>query len=222
MGETLPIRIMLVDDHAIVRYGIAAFLELSPDFTLIAEAENGQEAVDLCQQIVPDVILMDIQMPLMDGIAATTILTEQHPHISIIILTSTFEDPLVYDALRAGAAGFLLKNDDTATLAEAIHHVHNGEPYLIPQVSRLLLEKTATRDVQSVGHDLTKREIDVLQLIAKGQSNQQIAEVLLITEATTKYHVSNILSKLDVNSRTEAAVLALGNNLVSLTEMRTA
>jgi NarL family two-component system response regulator LiaR len=214
MSVPAKIRIMLVDDYFIVRSGLKAFLLVQKDFELVAEASDGVEAVQLCERLQPDVILMDLLMPNMDGATATRIICEKYPNIHILILTSFKEDNLIHDALKAGAIGYLLKNISATELSNAIRMVHQGQPILSPEATRVLVQDTAQRDMMVLGSDLTERERNILGLIAKGQDNQQIAEAVFLSQSTVKFHVSNILSKLQVSSRTEAAVFALQNNLV--------
>jgi NarL family two-component system response regulator LiaR len=214
MSVPAKIRIMLVDDHAVVRSGLTAFLRVQKDFELVAEASDGAEAVRLCERLQPDVILMDLLMPNMDGATATRIICEKYPNIHILVLTSFKEDNLIQDALKAGALGYLLKNVSAIELSNAIRSIHQGQPVLSSEATRVLIQTSARRDTQVLGHDLTDRERDILDLIAKGQDNQQIADALFVSQSTVKFHVSNILAKLQVSSRTEAAVFALQNNLV--------
>ena len=209
-----PIRVMVVDDHAIIRSGITAFIESQEEFELVSEAENGGEAIALCAKAEPDVILMDLLMPIVDGITATKAISRRYPAISILVLTSNDDDKLVTDAIGAGASGYVLKNGSLKDMAAAIQSVHRGDAYLSPEISQLLMRVVSQRDQPQVGDDLTTREYDVLRLLAQGQSNQQIANALAITPATVKFHVGNILSKLHVASRTAAVALALRRELV--------
>jgi NarL family two-component system response regulator LiaR len=206
---------MIVDDHAIVRNGLSAFINAFNQFELVSEASNGRDAVLLCETTKPDVILMDLIMPLMDGVTATREIKQRHPAAAIIVLTSSLEEQLVADAIAAGAAGYLLKNGGIDEMASAIKAVHCGDPYFSPQVSHLLMKAITERQKPVPGQDLTERESDVLLLITRGYTNRQIAIDLAITPATVKFHVGNILSKLNVSSRTEAVVKALQHNLVS-------
>lgn len=214
MCSKSPIRIMIVDDHAIVRNGLSAFINAFSQFELVGEASNGRDAVMACETIKPDVILMDLIMPIMDGVAATHQIKQRHPATAIIVLTSSLEEQLVADAIAAGAAGYLLKNGGIEEMASAIKAVYSGDPYFSPQVSHLLMKAITERQKPGLGQDLTERESDVLLLITKGYTNRQIAIDLAIAPATVKFHVGNILSKLNVSSRTEAVVKALQYNLV--------
>jgi two-component system, NarL family, response regulator LiaR len=215
MRDSSTIRVMLVDDHAIVRRGLSAFIESQPDLKLVGEAADGSEALSLCERLHPDVILMDLLMPEMDGVATTRLLHSRFPQMAILILTSFKEDQLVQDALEAGAIGYLLKNVTSEELANAIRSVHNGRPALAPEATRVLIQATSRRQTPSIGHDLSEREREVLALIMKGMDNQRIAETLIISQATVKFHVSNILSKLHASSRTEAVAIALEHKLLS-------
>ncbi len=214
MSDSAAIRVMLVDDHTVVRSGLAAFLLAYDDLELISEAADGEAAVRLCERWQPDVILMDLMMPRMDGAAATRTIRERYPHIQVLILTSFKEDNLVQDALRAGAIGYLLKNVTAAELAQAIRAAHQGRPTLAPEATQALIHTTNQYGRPVLGDDLTPREHDVLQLMVKGLDNHVIADTLIVSRSTIKFHVSNILSKLHATSRTEAVAIALQNNLM--------
>lgn len=208
--KSAPIKVMLVDDHAVVRSGLSAFLLAYDDLELVGEAGSGAEAVRLCQQIQPDVVLMDLVMPEMDGATATRTIRKNNPDIQVIALTSFKEDNLVRDALDAGAIGYLLKNVSADELVSAIRAAHAGHTTLAPEATEALIHSTPT-----LQHDLTPREKEVLALMVKGLNNPQIAERLVVSRSTVRFHVSNILSKLQVASRTEAVAVALQHNLVS-------
>ncbi len=216
-GEALtgscPIKVLVVDDHAMVRNGLKAFLLAFEDLEMVGEAGTGAEAVRLCAELRPDVVLMDLVMPEMDGVAATRAIRQTTPPVQVIALTSFWEEALVRRALQAGAIGYLLKNVSADELANAVRGAHAGRPTLALEVTRTLMQ-TAFGPA-APGHDLTARERDVLSLIVKGLDNPQIAEQLLISRSTAKFHVSSILTKLGANSRSEAVALAVRHGLVS-------
>ena len=207
------IRVMLVDDHTMVRKGLSLFLKAFDDLELVGEAENGADAIRLCGEIQPDVILMDMVMPEMDGITATTTICQQFPHVKVIALTSFIEGDLVRNALEAGAIGYLLKDVSADELARAIRDAHSGRATLSPNAAQALVQ--TTNQPPEPGLDLTEREREVLALMVEGLTNTQIAGQLGVSPSTIKSHVSNILSKLGVASRTEAVTLAFRQNLVS-------
>lgn len=207
-----PIRVMLVDDHTMVRHGLATFLKVFDDLELAGEAESGEAAIQLCAEIMPDVILMDMALPLMDGTTATRTIRKQFPQIQVIILTSFKDGELIKNALGAGAIGYLLKDVSADELAQAIRAAHAGRATLSPEVAQALVQNTAQPPVP--GLDLTARERDVLALLVEGLNNSQIAEKLTVSPSTIKSHVSNILSKLGVASRTEAVALTLKKHVL--------
>jgi NarL family two-component system response regulator LiaR len=209
------IRVLIVDDHGVVRQGLRTYLELLDDIEIVGEAENGVEAVEQVGQHQPDIVLMDLVMPEMDGVAATRRTLAINPKTKVIVLTSFAEDDLVFPALEAGAAGYLLKDVDPAELHQAIQAVHSGEVQLHPEVTRKLIHRVTTPQIESDSalDDLTPRELEVLALIAQGQSNREIARTLSISEKTVKTHVGNILSKLQLSDRTQAAIYAYKHGL---------
>ena len=208
-----PIRIMLVDDHPLVRRGLATFLMVFDDFQLVGEAESGEAAIQLCGQVLPDVILMDMVMPGMDGAAATRAIRQLVPQAQVLMLTSFKEGQLIKTALEAGAIGYLLKDVSADDLAWAIRAAHAGRATLSPEAAQSLVE--SANQPPAPGLDLTEREREVLALMIEGLNNTQIAGRLTVSPSTVKSHVSNILSKLGVASRTEAVTLALRHGLVA-------
>lgn len=207
-----PIRVMIVDDHTLVRRGLMDFLESFDDFIPVGEASNGIEAIELCACCYPDVILMDLLMPVMDGIEATQEILKNHPQTRIIALTSFQDEQLVKRALEAGITSYLQKNIGVDELADAVRRAFMGETILSPEATRTLIHIAAAPS--RTGQNLTAREREVLKLIATGKSNPEIAHLLAISITTVKTHVSNILSKLDVSSRVEAVTIAMKNKLV--------
>jgi len=212
MNTAQPIRVMIVDDHAMVRKGLIAFLKNKPELDLVGEARDGREAIETCEQHQPDVILMDLVMPELGGVAATRTIHQRWPHVHVIALTSFQEKELVQDALQAGAIGYLLKNVSGEELAEAIRQAHGGRPTLAPEAVQALIQPPS--EAESLAANLTRREQEVLALLVKGMSNPEIAARLVISRSTVKVHISSILSKLGVASRAEAISLAIQNKLV--------
>ncbi len=213
MTETKTIRVMLVDDHAVVRSGLGAFLTAYDDLALVGEASNGERAVAMCQQVQPDVVLMDLMMPGMDGVTATKLIREKYPTIQVIALTSFKDKEMVEGALQAGAIGYLLKDVSADELARAIRAAVAGKPTLASEAVQVLIQ-SARAPAEKPGFDLTARERQVLTLMTEGLNNHQIAERLVISVSTAKFHVSSVLSKLNAASRTEAVALALQKRLV--------
>lgn len=211
MNETPKIKIMIVDDHAVVRSGLGAFLTVMPDLELVAEASNGQEALVRCGLLKPDVILMDLMMPVVDGVEATRMIKEKYPNVRIIALTSFQEDDLVQNALKAGAIGYLMKNVSARELAAAIRSAYEGRMTLSPEAAQALLHaSTQMRETEG----LTEREKEVLRLMVEGMNNSEIAEKLVVSLSTVKYHISNILGKLGVDNRVAAVTMAIQKKLV--------
>ncbi len=208
-----PIRVMLVDDHTMVRRGLATFLKVFDDLQLVGEAENGEAAIQLCAEVLPDVILMDMALPTMDGATATRAIRQQFPQVQVIVLTSFKEGELIKKALEAGAIGYLLKDVSADELVEAIRAANAGRATLSPEAAQALVE--TTNQPPTPGLDLTEREREVLALMIEGLNNTQIAGRLTVSPSTIKSHVSSILAKLGVASRTEAVTLALRNRIVS-------
>jgi NarL family two-component system response regulator LiaR len=209
---TAPIRVLIVDDHLMVRDGLKVFLSTYDDLDVVGDAPDGEQAVQLCAQLQPDVVLMDVLMPHMDGPTATARIRESFPHIQIIALTSFVEEELVQRALQAGAIGYLLKDVHADELAEAIRNAYQGRSTIDLAATQILIQ--ATRQPRPLGYDLTDREREVLALLVSGMTNKEIAADLTVSMGTVRLHVSNILSKLGASNRTEATSLALQHNLV--------
>lgn len=219
MSEKKSIRVLVVDDHAIIRKGIRAMLDIVPDIELAGEAENGLEAVKLEQELNPDVILMDLMMPEMDGIAAIKEIKKQRPAARILVLTNFAGEEMIFPAIKSGAVGYHLKDSSPETLIEAIRQVSQGVASLHPSIAKKVLDELHNSGRQKLSDDpLTQREMEVLRRIAQGHENRDIAEQLVISEATVRTHVSNILGKLHLASRTQAALYALREGLASLDE----
>lgn len=214
MTETPPIRVMIVDDHPVVRMGIRFALRAFSDIEVVGEAGSGLEAIDVGVQIQPDVVLMDLVMPGMNGVETTNTLREVCPKTHVLALTSFQEGQLVQEALHAGAIGYLLKDVSVDELARAVRLADQGQPSLAPAAGQALVQ-TATQ-APKLGHDLTEREREVLALLVEGLSNQHIAARLVISPATVKFHISSIRSKLRATSRTEVVILAMQHKLVKI------
>ncbi len=212
MPDSERIRVLLVDDHAVVRSGLAAFLFVYDDLELVGEANGGAQGVAMAERLKPDVVLMDLVMPGMDGATATREIRKRCPTVQVVALTSFKEQDLVQKVLEAGAIGYLLKNVTADELADAIRKAHVGRPTLSPEATQALIH--AAVQPPPLGHDLTAREREVLKLMVQGLTNPQIAEELIVSHSTVKFHVSSILSKLGAASRTEAVALALQNKMM--------
>jgi NarL family two-component system response regulator LiaR len=214
---TSPIRVLIADDHAILRKGIRALLSTEADIEVVGEAGDGVEALAQAKSLEPDIILMDLVMPRMDGIEATRQVTARQPGVRVLVLTSFAADDKVFPAIKAGALGYILKDSGPDDLVQAIHQVYRGEPSLEPEIARKVLFELAQPPRQPPTPDpLTGRELEVLRLVAQGKSNREIAEELVLAELTVRTHVSNILGKLHLANRTQAALHALKEGLASL------
>ncbi|TQR17494.1 response regulator transcription factor [Psychrobacillus vulpis] len=209
------IRILLADDHEMVRIGVSAYLQAQPDMEVVAEATNGQEAVDLALEHKPDIILMDMVMPIMNGAEATNEIVKKWPEAKVMIVTSFIDDDKVYPALEAGAISYLLKTSKASHIAESIRKTLNGDAVLEPEVTNKMMKRMRQGTDHSLHEDLTDRELEVLLLMAEGKTNQDIADTLFIALKTAKTHVSNILSKLEVSDRTQAVIYAFEHQLVT-------
>jgi two-component system, NarL family, response regulator LiaR len=216
----MTVRVLITDDHKVVRHGLRGFMELDPELEVVGEAENGEEAVDLARRLEPDVVLMDLLMPVMNGIEATRVIRSELPEVEVVALTSVLEDASVTGAVRSGAIGYLLKTTDADELCEAIKAAAAGQVRLAPEAAaRLMREVRAPASPDTLTEPLTERETDVLKLIARGRANKQIARELYVTTSTVKTHVNNLYRKLDVGSRTQAALYAARIGLVSTEEI---
>jgi NarL family two-component system response regulator LiaR len=208
------IGVLIVDDHPVVRQGLRTFLESLDDIDVLGDAASGEDALEILTETVPDVILMDLVMPGIDGIETTRRATDLSPTTKVIVLTSFADDEKVFPAIKAGAAGYLLKDIEPAQLADAIRAVHRGEALLHPTVAAKLMQEVAAPGRRVAGGHLTERELDVLRQLARGRSNREIAKELSIAEKTVKTHVSNILAKLHLADRTQAALYAVREGIV--------
>jgi two-component system, NarL family, response regulator LiaR len=216
-GNPETIRVLVVDDHTIIRKGIRAVLDLVPDVDLVGEAENGRQAVAKDQELSPDVILMDLMMPEMDGIECIKQIRAKRPAARILVLTNFAGEEMIFPAIKAGAMGYHLKDSTPEALIDAIRQVNKGVASLHPSIAKKVLEEFQDTEKRSLSEEpLTQRELEILRLIAQGHENRGIAEQLVISEATVRTHVSNILGKLHVASRTQAALYALREGLASL------
>jgi len=214
MSAEVPIRVICVDDHEIMRGGIQYLLLAVDDVELVGEARSGEDAINLCASLRPDVVLMDMRMPGMDGVQTTQLIRERFPGIQVLALTSFEEEEMIQQAMQAGAIGYLQKGISVDELADAIRSAHAGKPTLSPEAFHVLVQSSVSQP-QKPDFDLTERELQVLEMLVHGLSNIEISNRLVITEATVKYHISNILKKLGASNRTEAAALAVQHDLVS-------
>jgi two-component system, NarL family, response regulator LiaR len=214
----VAIRVLITDDHGVVRQGLRMFLSLDPDIEVVGEAENGQEALDMARELQPDVVLMDLLMPVMDGVEATKAIRTELSEVEVVALTSVLEDTSVTAAVRAGAIGYLLKDTEAEELHRAIRGAAEGRVQLAPEAAAKLMGEVRAPE-KSPQESLTERERQVLKLLARGKSNKQIASELYVEEKTVKAHVSGVLRKLGVRSRTQAALSAVKSNLVSIEDL---
>ncbi|GAY76981.1 MULTISPECIES: response regulator transcription factor [Sporolactobacillus] len=207
------INVVFVDDHEMVRIGVSAYLSAQADINVVGEADNGRDAIDLVLKLRPDIVLMDLVMEEVDGIEATKRIIDQWPQAKIIIVTSFLDDDKVYPAIEAGATSYLLKTSKASDIAKAIRSTYNGQSVLEPEVTEKVMARMKHRSDKALHDDLTNREMEVLLLMARGKSNQEIADELFIALKTVKVHVSNILSKLEVQDRTQAVIYAFQHKL---------
>lgn len=208
------IKVVFVDDHEMVRIGVSSYLSAQPDIEVIGEADNGKKGVEMALELRPDIILMDLVMKEMDGIEATKQIIEQWPEARIIIVTSFLDDEKVYPALEAGATSYMLKTSKASSIADAVRVTYSGQPVLEPEVTGKMMMKMRQKNNVELHEELTEREMEVLKLIAEGKTNQEIADELFIALKTVKTHVSNILSKLQVQDRTQAVIYAFRHSIV--------
>jgi NarL family two-component system response regulator LiaR len=214
MPRADKIRLLIVDDHKVVRNGLQVFISLYDDIEVVGEARNGQQAVEQCATHQPDVVLMDMVMPVMDGPTATRLIREQFPQVQVVALTSFDEEEIVHRAIEAGAVGYLYKDVEEDELIDAIRSAREGRPVLAPEAMKALMDRTVAPVESPAVEPLTKREREVLSLVAQGMTNPQIAEQLVISTSTVQFHVHNILGKLGVGTRTEAVAMAIQSKLI--------
>ncbi len=212
----MTIKVLITDDHGVVRQGLRMYLSLDPELEVVGEASNGEEALRMARELEPDVVLMDLLMPVMDGISATEAIRRELPDVEVIALTSVLEDASVSGAVKAGAIGYLLKDTEAEELGRAIKAAADGKVHLAPEAAARLMREVRVPERPEA---LTERETEVLKLLARGKANKQIASSLYVTEKTVKAHVSSILAKLNVSSRTQAALYAVRAGLVSMEEL---
>ena len=214
MPRADKIRLLIVDDHKVVRNGLQVFISLYDDIEVVGEARNGQQAVEQCATHQPDVVLMDMVMPVMDGPTATRLIREQFPQVQVVALTSFDEEEIVHRAIETGAVGYLYKDVEEDELIDAIRSAREGRPVLAPEAMKALMDRTVAPVESPAVEPLTKREREVLSLVAQGMTNPQIAEQLVISTSTVQFHVHNILGKLGVGTRTEAVAMAIQSKLI--------
>ena len=214
MPRADKIRLLIVDDHKVVRNGLQVFISLYDDIEVVGEARNGQQAVEQCATHQPDVVLMDMVMPVMDGPTATRLIRGQFPQVQVVALTSFDEEEIVQRAIEAGAVGYLYKDVEEDELIDAIRSAREGRPVLAPEAMKALMDRTVAPVESPAVEPLTKREQEVLSLVAQGMTNPQIAEQLVISTSTVQFHVHNILGKLGVGTRTEAVAMAIQSKLI--------
>ncbi|MBP1916782.1 response regulator [Lederbergia galactosidilytica] len=208
------IKVLLVDDHEMVRIGVSAYLSIQPDIEVIGEAENGEQGVELALSLRPDIILMDLVMEQMNGIEATSAIISQWPEAKILVVTSFLDDEKVYPALEAGATGYMLKTSKASDIADAVRSAYEGQKVLEPEVTDKMMKKLQHQGQRSLHEDLTSRELEILTLMTQGKTNKEMADELFIALKTVKTHVSNILSKLEVQDRTQAVIYAFKNGVI--------
>ncbi|ABS21485.1 response regulator [Bacillus cytotoxicus] len=208
------IKVLLVDDHEMVRMGVSAYLSTQPDIEVVGEAENGRKGSELALQLKPDIILMDLVMDEMDGVEATRAIIKEWPEAKIVVVTSFLDDEKLYPVIEAGATSYLLKTSRASDIADAVRATYDGETVLEPKVTGKMMSRMRQKKEQPLHDDLTEREFEILLLIAEGKSNQEIADELFIALKTVKTHVSNILNKLNVSDRTQAVIYAFRHQLI--------
>jgi DNA-binding NarL/FixJ family response regulator len=216
MESNKKIKILIVDDHVVVREGLSAMLSREPNIEVIGEAENGAQAIDKADKLKPDIVLMDLRMPEVDGVEAMQRIKQQHPEINFIVLTTYDNDEYIFKGIEAGARAYILKDSPREELFRAINAVYKGESLIEPAIAGRVLDKLVELSHQGSATDLSRREIEVLELIARGTGNKLIADKLNISASTVKTHIQSIFQKLEVNDRTEAVTKALSKGIIRL------